>query len=235
MKGFRQKPSEKKEETNWTKIGIVVVCVLMAVFMVVSMFGMSWLNIFTQAKPGNSALVDFTFLDAQDRPVLSSVLSTITKVTDPNLITFKANALAVRVNTSTEDDLVPVQAVNPNNAVGVVEFGLFGPEIEMISSSIEGMRVGESKTITNPYASQMARQMSLEQFVNISGEMFADVQVGDQVPLAFIDQPTIPMDNATPASYIRTATVVSRDEGNITLNYGYPTIEVTVSQLVTSQ
>lgn len=235
MKGFRHQPSEKKEETNWTKIGIVTVCVLMALFMVVSMFGMSWLNIFTQAKPGNTALVDFTFRDAQDRPVISSVLSTITKVTDPKMITFKANSMPIRVNVSTDEDLVPIQAVNPNNAVGVIEFGLFGPEIDMISSTIGGMRVGESKTITNPYAARMSREMSLAQFVNISGEMFADVQVGDQVPLAFIDQPTIPLDNATPNSYIRTATVVSRDESNITLNYGYPTIEVTVSQLETAQ
>ena len=80
MKGFRHQPSEMKKETNWTKIGIVVVCVLMAVFMIVSMFGMSWLNIFTQAKPGNNALVDFTFRDAQDRPIVTSVLSVITRL-----------------------------------------------------------------------------------------------------------------------------------------------------------
>ncbi|NLV28175.1 MAG: hypothetical protein GXY48_13605 [Methanomicrobiales archaeon] len=233
MKGFRHQPSELKKEINWTKIGIVAVCVLMAVFMVVSMFGMSWLNIFTQAKPGNSATVDFTFLDAQNRPVISSILSTITKVTDPNQISFKANSLIVQVNSPAETDLIPIQAVNPNNAVGVIEFGLFGAEIEMISSSLEGMRVGESKTITNPYAGQMAREMTVDQFANISGESFANVQMGEQVPLAFIDQPQIPMDNSTPNSYIRIATVVGRDEHNITLNYGYPTIEVTLSELAT--
>jgi len=76
--------------------------------------------------------------------------------------------------------------------------------------------------------------MSMEQFVNISGESFANVQVGDQVPLAFIDQPQIPLDNATPASYIRTATVVDRDAANITLNYGYPTVEIILAKLTTS-
>jgi hypothetical protein len=234
MKGVRHQPSEKKEEMNWTKIGIVAVCVLMAVFMIVSMFGMSWLNIFTQAKPGNTALVDFTFRDAQDRPVVTSVLSVITKAQDPSVMTFKANSLPVRVNVSSGEDLVPIQVINPYNEYGVMEFGLFGPEIDMISNSIAGMGVGDSKILTYPYAGQMSRQMSMEQFVNISGESFANVQVGDQVPLAFIDQPQIPLDNATPASYIRTATVVDRDAANITLNYGYPTVEIILAKLTTS-
>lgn len=234
MKGFRHQPSEKKEEINWTKIGIVTVCVVMAVFMVVSMFGMSWLNLFTQAKPGNTALVDFTFRDAQDRPIVTSVMSVITQMKDPGVMVFKANSLPVRVNVSTGDDLVPIQVINPYNEFGVLEFGLFGPEIDMISNSLEGMGVGESKIVVNPYASQMGREMTLEQFVNISGESFAKVQVGDQVPLAFVDQPQIPMDNTTISSYIRTAMVVNRDEANITLNYGYPTIEITLAKLTTS-
>jgi len=234
MKGFRHKPLEKKAEMNWTKIGIVVICVLMAVFMVVSMFGMSWLNIFTQAKPGNTATVDFTFRDAQDRPVVTSVLSVITNANDPSVMTFKSNPLPIRVNVSTDEDLVPIQVVNPYNEYGVMEFGLFGPEIDSISNAVVGMGVGASKVVEYPYAGQMSRQMSMEQFVNISGESFANVQKGDQVPLAFIDQPQIPLDNATPTSYIRTATVIDRDETNITLNYGYPIAEITLTKLGTA-
>lgn len=234
MKGFRHQPSEKKEEMNWTKIGIVTVCILMAVFMIVSMFGMSWLNIFTQAKPGNNALVDFTFRDAQDRPIVTSVLSVITKAQDPSIMTFKANSLSVRVNVPSGEDLIPIQVVNPYNEYGVMEFGLFGQEVDMISNSITGMGVGDSKVLTYPYAGQMSRLMTMEQFMNITGESFANVQIGDQVPLAFIDQPQIPMDDATPLSYIRIANVVDRDETNITLNYGYPKVEITLTKLTTS-
>ena len=50
MKGFRHKSAEKKEPVNWTKYVVVTACVLLAVFMVFSMLGMSWLNIFSQAK-----------------------------------------------------------------------------------------------------------------------------------------------------------------------------------------
>ena len=234
MKGFRHQATEQKEEVNWTKIGIVAVCVLMAVFMIVSMFGMSWLNIFTQAKPGNTALVDFTFRDAQDRPIVTSVLSVITKANDPKVMTFKANSLPVRVNVSSGEDLIPIQVVNPQNEYGVMEFGLFGPEIDVISNSIIGMGVGDTKTLQYPYAGQMSRQMSMDQFVNISGESFVNVKKGDQVPLAFVDQPQIPLDNATPSSYIRTAMVTERDETNITLNYGYPTVEITLTKLTTA-
>lgn len=61
-----------------------------------------------------------------------------------------------------------------------------------------------------------------------------NVKKGDQVPLAFIDQPQIPLGNATPSSYIRTAMVTERDETNITLNYGYPTVEITLTKLTTA-
>lgn len=195
---------------------------------------MSWLNIFTQAKPGNNALVDFTFRDAQDRPIVTSVLSVITKAQDPSIMTFKANSLSVRVNVPSGEDLIPIQVVNPYNEYGVMEFGLFGQEVDMISNSITGMGVGDSKVLTYPYAGQMSRLMTMEQFMNITGESFANVQIGDQVPLAFIDQPQIPMDDATPSSYIRIANVVDRDETNITLNYGYPKVEITLTKLTTS-
>ncbi|MDD1724128.1 MAG: hypothetical protein LUQ07_03250 [Methanospirillum sp.] len=231
MKGFRHKPSEKKEEINWTKIGIVAVCVFIAVAMVISMLGYSWLNIFTQAKPGNTATVDFTFRDAQNRPIVTSILSVITQANSSDQIMFKAESMPVHVNVSSSDDLVPIQVVNPYSSDRVLQFGLFGPEVDMISAALDGMGVGQSKTITNPYASQMSRQMTIDQFKNISSESFADVRIGDQVPLAFIDQPEINLDNSTQTSYIRTATVTARDEGNITLNYGYPTIEVTLAQL----
>jgi hypothetical protein len=124
--------------------------------------------------------------------------------------------------------------VNPYNEYGVLEFGLFGPEVDMISYALAGMGVGESKVLTYPYAGQMSRQMTIEQFLNITGENYADVQVGDQVPIAFIDQPQVALDNTTPTSYIRTATVVKRDDGNITLNYGYPKVEITLTKLTTT-
>lgn len=234
MKGFRHKPSEKKQDFNWTKIGIIVLCVLMAVFMVVSMFGMNWLNIFTQAKPGNSATVDFTFRDAQDRPIITSMNSVLSGTQGKNLLVFKANALPVQVNVTTDQDLVPIQAVNPYTEYGVIEFGLFGPEVDMISKALEGLGVGETKVITNPYAAQMSRQMTMEQFINISGENYVNTSIGDQVPLAFVDQPQINLDNTTKTSYIRTAMVTEKGNGNITLNYGYPKIEITVTKLTTS-
>jgi len=233
MKGFRHQPAEKKQETNWTKIGIVVICVLMAVFMVVSMFGMTWLNIFTQAKPGNSATVDFTFRDAQNRPIISSVNSALQETEGKDLLVFKAASLPVKVNVTTDEDMIPIQAVNPYYESRTIEYLMFGPELNLISKSLEGMGVGDSKVINNPYAEEMSREMTMEQFINISGEDYANISVGDQVPLAFVDRPEINLDNTTSSSYIRTAVVTKKDEGNITLNYGYPVIDISVSKLTT--
>ncbi len=232
MKGFRHKTEKKKEEIQWNKILIVVACVAFAVFMIFSMFGMSWLNIFSQAKPGNTAVLDYTFYDAENRPVVTTDQVYFQNAHEQNTVTLLASQMPVRVNITTDEDLVPIQVVNPYNQYGLIDFGLFGPEIDAMSMGAVGMKIGESKTMTLPWAGQMTRTMTDEQFAKIAGEVYADAKVGDQVPIAFSETPQIVVDdNATPSTYLRTSTVVDRSNGNISLNYGYPSLQITLSQL----
>lgn len=234
MKGFRHKPVEKKEEINWTKYGIVAACVLLAVFMVFSMLGMSWLNIFSQAKPGNSAVLDFTIRDAQNRPIVTTSSSIYLQAQEAKDLVLMSDKLPIRVNISETRDLVPIQVMNPSSQGGLIDFGLFGPELNAISSGTLGMKVGESKTITVPIGGQLIRTMTKAQFANITGDSFAKAKVGDQVPIAFSETPQIAVDNSTPSTYLRTSTITSMSEENVTINYGYPTIDITLSDLKTS-
>lgn len=231
MKGFRHKPVEKKEEINWTKYGIVTVCVLMAVFMVFSMLGMSWLNIFSQAKPGNSAIIDYTIRDAQNRPIVTTSSSILLQAQEADDLVLMSDKLLVRVNISETRDLVPIQVLSPSSQGGLIDFGLFGPELDAISFGAVGMKVGESKTVTVPIGTQLVRTMTRAQFANITGDSFGDVKVGDQVPIAFSETPQISVDNTTPTSYLRTSTITSMNEEEVTINYGYPTIDITLSEL----
>lgn len=234
MKGFRHKAMDKKEPVNWTKYGVIAACVLLAVFMVVSMLGMNWLNIFSQAKPGNSATVDFTIRDAQGRPVVTSVNSIAVQGQEAKNLVMMSNKMTVGVNISESRDLIPIQVLHPSKSGGLIDFGLFTPEMDAISYGVLGMKVGESRTVNIPIASQLSRTMSQAQFANITGDSSANVKIGDQVPIAFSETPQIAVDNATPSTYLRTSTVTAISEGNVTINYGYPTIEITLDKLTTA-
>ncbi len=229
MKGFRHKSEEKVEKTNWLKVGGIILCVVMAVFMVVSMFGTSWLSIFSLAKPGNTALVDYTIYDNQERPVVTTDQRYFTN--EHEGVTLLASPLTVKVNITTNEDMVPVQVSNPYNQYGLIDFLVFGPELDAISTAITGMKLGETKTIDFPWAESMVRTMSEEQFANISGSSYENAKVGEQVPIAFTGSPQINLDNSTPSSYLRTSTVIARDNGNVTLSYGYPKVSITLTQL----
>jgi len=234
MKGFRHKTVEKKEEVNWTKYVVVAACVLLAVFMVFSMLGMSWLNIFSQAKPGNSATVDFTIRDAQSRPIVTTASNIYLQAQQTGDLVVMSDKLPIRVNISENRDLVPIQVMNPSNTGGLIDFGLFRPELDAIAYGLVGMKVGDTKTLQIPGASQMTRTMSKEQFANITGDSFAKAKVGSQVPIAFSETPQIAVDNATPSTYLRTSTITAMSDENVTINYGYPTIDITLTQLSTS-
>ena len=234
MKGFRHKPEEKKEPINWTKYFVVTACVLFAVFMVVSMLGMSWLNIFSEAQPGNGATMDFTLRDAQNRPVVTTTSSIFQKGQEEKEIVLMTEKLPVRVNLSESRELIPIQVLTASNQGGLIDFGLFRPEIDAISYGALGMKVGETRTVTIPMASQLSRTMTKEQFVNITGDSFAQAKVGDQVPISFTETPQLALDNATPSSYLRISTITAIAGGNVTINYGYPTIDITLTQLTTS-
>ena len=234
MKGFRHKSDVKKNPINWPKYVVIVACVLLAVFMIFSMLGMSWLNVFSQAKPGNSATIDFTIRDAQDRPIVTTNSGIYNKAIDAKNLALMTDKMSIRVNISESRDLVPIQVVNPSNQGGLIDFGLFRPELDAISYGTLGMKVGESKTLQIPMASQLTRTMTMEQFANISGESYANAKVGDQVPIAFSENPQIALDNSTASTYLRTSSITAIKDGNVTINYGYPTIDITLTQLANS-
>ena len=145
-----------------------------------------------------------------------------------------SDKLPVRVNISQTKDLIPIQVMNPSNSGGLIDFGLFSPELDAISSGTLGMKVGDTKTLQIPMASSLSRTMTRDQFTNITGTTFANAGVGDQVPIAFSETPQIALDNSTPSTYLRTSTITSVSDDNVTINYGYPTIDITLTDLTTS-
>jgi hypothetical protein len=232
MKGFKHKPPEQKAQSiNWTQIVIIVICVVMAVGMVVSMFGTSWLNFFTKIKEGDSVVIDFTVYDKLGRPVVTSSQSIYQKTEEKNDVIFFTGRMPVIAGAVTNRDIVPIEVFSQYTTSGLMEFGLFGPEIDEMTYAVIGQKVGSSLTVNIPMSADLVRTMDHEQFIQIAGDILDIIQVGDQLPISFSETPQIALDNSTPLTYLRTATIAEIADTEITLNYGYPSIAVTVAEL----
>jgi len=232
MKGFKHKPQEQKAEPiNWTQVVIALVCVVMAIGMVVSMFGTSWLNFFTTVKENDRVVVDFTFYDELGRPVLTTSQSTFQRSGERNEIIFYANKMPLIAGSRTERDLVPIEVLSQYTASGIMEFGLFGPELDEMAHAVIGQKVGSSINVDIPMSADLVRSMNNEQFKEIAGDILDIIQVGDQLPISFSETPQIVLDDAIPQTYLRTAAITEITNEGITLNYGYPYVALTVSEV----
>ena len=231
MKGFKRKPQEQKAQPiNWTQVFIAIFCVIMAVGMVVSMFGTSWLNFFTKVKENDRVIVDFTFYDELGRPVVTTSQSTYQRALERNDIIFFAGRMALVAGTTTDRDLVPIEVFYQYTS-GFMEFGLFGPELDEMAYAVIGKKVGSSINADIPMSVDLVRFMDNEQFTQIAGDVLDLVQVGDQLPISFSETPQIVLDDAIPQTYLRTATIAEITDEGVILNYGYPYVTLTVSEL----
>ena len=231
MKGFKHKAQEKKAEPiNWTQVFIIAFCVVLAVGMVVSTFGTSWLNFFTKIKEGDGVLIDFTFYDELGRPVVTTSQTIYQKAVENGDIIFFAGKMPIIAGTISEKKLVPIEVFSQYTS-GFMEFGLFGPELDEMSYAIIDQKVGSAMTVEIPMAEDLIRFMDNEQFVQIAGDILDIVEVGDQLPIAYSETPQIALDNATPQTYLRTATITEITDEGVTLYSGYPYVVVSVAEL----
>jgi hypothetical protein len=231
MKGFKQKPQEQKAQPiNWAQIFIAAFCVIMAISMVVSMFGTTWLNFFTTVKESDRAIVDFTFYDELGRPVVTTSQSIYQRAVETNDIIFFTERMTLIAGARTERDLTPIKAFT-QYSLDFVDFGLFGPEIDEMAYAVIGKKVGSSINVDIPMSVDLVRFMDNEQFIQIAGDILDVVQVGDQLPISFSETPQIVLDDAIPQTYLRTATITEITDEGVTLNYGYPYVALTVAEL----
>jgi hypothetical protein len=73
--------------------------------------------------------------------------------------------------------------------------------------------------------------MNPEEFAQIGGN-FSTAMTGDQLLLAFTTTPMINLeDNSTPQYAFRTSLITGKTSGNVTVNYGYPTADISIVRL----
>lgn len=230
MKGYRHKSEEEKKPVNWKQIGIIIACVLFAVVMIVAGMGSSWLNVLKDAKPGNTANIDFTFRDAMNRPIITTSSNIMEKGLKDGNIVFKAYQMIVPVNISANTDLETVPVAHPN-IPNLVYFGLTGDEIDAIRFGVTGMKVNEDRVIRLPENQGMIGLIEIKTMNEQFQTQINMAKPGDQVLMPFIYNQDESAGNTSEEAYYRTGTLISKNDDEAVINYQYPTIEIRLTQL----
>jgi hypothetical protein len=225
------KPAKKNGDwtTSWAKIFLVMVCILFVGVMIITSLGTNWLVTMKPAKTGDTAVIDLTIRDTEGRPVLTTNQKIFNTSYEKGEMVWYTNPLTVTVNATTNETINPVTVFRYD--YGGASFGLLGDEFNQITASLVGMKQGKSQKIVFPNSDQFQREMTPEQFAEMGGN-FSTAVPGDQLLLAFTTTPTINLDkNSTPEYAFRTSLITGKTSDTITVNYGYPSADITLVRL----
>lgn len=222
-------PAKKSPGMDWKKALMLLFGVGFVVVMIVTSLGMNWLVTMKPAKAGDTAVIDLTIRDAEGRPIITTNERIYNTSYQNGELVWLTGPLTLRVNSTTSDMITPVPVYRQD--YGEAMFGLFGPEYNQISLSLEGMKQGGSEKITFPDTGQFVREMTPEEFAQIGGN-YSTAMPGDQLLLAFTTTPMINVEeNTTPQYAFRTSLITEKARGNVTVDYGYPTAEISLVRL----
>jgi len=228
----QEKGKKKKKPTSrWDakKIGIVIIGVGFAVIMVVSSLGSGWLLSLNPAASGDSVVVGVTLYDGMNRPVLTTSSRTFNDSYNAGDMIWMCGQFNMRVNGTSQKELLSIPCFN--YYYGEAEYALFSPEWNTLAMNLQGMRQGESKKVNLPSLQGFEREMTAEEFDGIGGN-FTTVAVGEQILLAFAENPTVSLDeNVTPNYVIRTGYVTGKTAEGVRVNYAYPMAEISLVQV----
>lgn len=220
------KKQEEKSKKMWTKVLAIVVGVLFVVLMVVSSLGSSWISSVASVKPGDVVVVDYTLRDAQGNPLVTSNTQLYKQAitTQPSLLYSKQ--LTLTANKSVGTAVYPVQVYSENTGWST-QFALFGNEYDAISNGIVGMRTNGQKTFPLYENKPMTQEWSADQLaahnVNISA-----LKVGNVLALGVSQNPEAAYSNSTSDYYMRLGEITNKTADAITIDFSYPTVDVTV-------
>jgi len=222
----------KQQTKAWIKALVVIACVLFVVLMVVSAMGSGWLSFFSVIKPGDTVTIGYTIRDGNGAPLVTTDQQIYQQVTGSGSGIFFAKQLVVVANQSTAKAVVPIQVYTPSSGWSKT-FALFGGEYEQITRNIVGMKQNEEKAISIPFQDSMTQAWSAA-LLKSNGVNMTDVHTGDQVTMGVSDTPELEK-NSTASSYsLRIGTVTKKSADSVSIDFGYPSIDVTIVSITKS-
>lgn len=225
MKKTQQKTS-KDETSPWMKWGYVGIALLVAVAMVGT-----YLAPMFESKPaaqvGNTAVIDYTVLDEDGRPLITTDQSLLESEYQKGNVVLLTQRLEMPVGGQVSGENIAVIPVLYPQISGFSGFGLLGFETNAISVGLVGMRAGETKMISFSYGeNDLAMNLSEEDATGI-GLNFTEAVVGDLVPLGLTTTPEIPLGgalNETPA--LRFGKVIAKGPDSMTIAHRYGSAQI---------
>lgn len=232
MKSDKSGKNTKKTSPglNWTKVLVVIGCIAFAAIMIVTSLGSSWLVAVKPAKDGDTAYVDITLKDNLGHPVFTTNQKVYNTTTGQGSVIMLARAMSIPINITSANLIDPVPAFLPG--AGQVSFAFLGPEYNQIAQSLSGMKVGETKTIAFVKDASYTRPLTPEQFEQMGGN-YSEAKTGDLLILGFTTTPMLATNNSTQYA-LRAVPIIDKSGGNVTVDYGYTTADITLLKLASN-
>jgi hypothetical protein len=220
------KKQAEKSGKMWTKILAIVAGVLFVVLMVVSSMGSSWISSLATVKPGDVVVLDYTLKDGQGNPLVTSSSSLYKQLASGGSSVLYSKQLTLTANQSLQKSVFPVQVYSEKTG-WTNQFALFASEYDAISSGVVGLKTNGQKTISLVSKQPMTQFWSADQLVrnNLS---LSSMQVGQLIALGVSDNPEAASDNSTAQYYVRIGEITNKTTDGITLDFSYPSVDVTV-------
>jgi len=215
-----------KSKKVWIKVLAIVAGVLFVVLMVVSAMGSSWISSLATIKPGDVAVVDYTLRDAQGNPLLTSNQQLYTQLAGEGSGVLYAKQLTITANQSITTAVFPVQVYTASTG-WTNQFALFASEYNAISTGIVGLKTNGQKTISLTSAQPMTQFWSANQLA-LNNMSLSSMQVGERIALGVSDNPDAALANSTSQSYVRIGEVTNKTPDGITIDFSYPSVDVTI-------
>lgn len=223
----KQKSAKKNED--WTKNLTRVFVVFIMISCVLGFtLTMGFFSIFKTAADGSGVLVSYTIRDDSGMPVLSSDQ---TVIENEGVIAGVSQPMQMVIGQNYSDFIVPIEVYM--YPAGVTSYALFEPELTAIGEGAKGMHEGDTKTVSFPFGETMTRDMTAEQYTLIGGN-YSEAEVGMWIPLGFAPQPEVVIDNESAPETISTrmAEIIEKDNGTLTVQYGYASADINLQQIV---
>ncbi|MFA6363978.1 hypothetical protein [Methanoregula sp.] len=220
------KKQEEKSKKVWTKVLAIVAGVLFVVLMVVSSMGSSWITSLAAVKPGDVAVVDYTLRDAQGQALITSNSQLYTQLVSQGSGVMYSKQVTITANQSLTKSIFPVQIYSEKTG-WANQFALFANEYDAISTGIVGLKTNGQKTISLASKQPMTQFWSADQLAK-NNMSLSSMQVGQLMALGVSDNPDAASDNSTAQYYVRFGEITNKTSDGITLDFAYPSVDVTV-------
>ncbi|MGP8084621.1 MAG: hypothetical protein ACLPY4_00760, partial [Methanoregula sp.] len=157
--------------------------------------GSSWITSLAAVKPGDVVVVDYTLLNEQGNPIITSNQQLYEQLTSQGYGVLFSKPLTITANQTLNTNLFPIQVYSASTG-WTNQFVLFSTEYDTIGSGIVGLKTNDQKTISLAPAKPMTQFWSANQLAS-SNLSLSSIQVGDMIPLGVSNSQTASQVNST--------------------------------------